>query len=163
VTVKVFDLMGMLAAIAAAISPPVSTHRPMRRARSTSSTPSRRPSSAAPRLPAASGTIIGAMLGALLMQSLQSGMVLLGLDTPLQNIVVGWCWSSPYGSTPSTASASRRSRKGRTMEQNQTPLVEMKDISIAFGGIRAVDGASCDLYPGEVVALLGHNGAGKST
>lgn len=49
------------------------------------------------------------------------------------------------------------------MEQNRIPLVEMKDISIAFGGIRAVDGASCDLYPGEVVALLGHNGAGKST
>lgn len=36
-----------------------------------------------------SGTIIGAMLGALLMQSLQSGMVLLGVDSPLQNIVVG--------------------------------------------------------------------------
>jgi D-xylose transport system permease protein len=35
------------------------------------------------------GTIAGAMLGALLMQSLQSGMVLLGVDTPLQNIVVG--------------------------------------------------------------------------
>ena len=29
------------------------------------------------------------MLGALLMQSLQSGMVLLGVDTPLQSIVVG--------------------------------------------------------------------------
>ncbi len=35
------------------------------------------------------GTIVGAMLGALIMQSLQSGMVLLGVDTPLQNIVVG--------------------------------------------------------------------------
>ncbi|MCA1998632.1 MAG: sugar ABC transporter permease, partial [Hyphomicrobiales bacterium] len=35
------------------------------------------------------GTIVGAMLGALVMQSLQSGMVLLGVDTPLQNIVVG--------------------------------------------------------------------------
>jgi D-xylose transport system permease protein len=35
------------------------------------------------------GTIAGAMLGALVMQSLQSGMVLMGLDTPLQNIVVG--------------------------------------------------------------------------
>lgn len=35
------------------------------------------------------GTIAGAMLGAVLMQSLQSGMVLLGVDTPLQNIVVG--------------------------------------------------------------------------
>ena len=36
-----------------------------------------------------SGTIAGAMLGALVMQSLQSGMVLLGVDAPLQNIVVG--------------------------------------------------------------------------
>jgi len=47
--------------------------------------------------------------------------------------------------------------------KGQTPLVEMKDISIAFGGIKAVDHASIDLYPGEVVGLLGHNGAGKST
>ncbi|SEB03154.1 sugar ABC transporter permease [Rubrimonas cliftonensis] len=35
------------------------------------------------------GTIAGAMIGAVVMQSLQSGMVLMGLDTPLQNIVVG--------------------------------------------------------------------------
>ena len=45
----------------------------------------------------------------------------------------------------------------------QTPLVEMRDIRIAFGGVRAVDGVSIDLFPGEVVGLLGHNGAGKST
>ncbi|MBM1222414.1 sugar ABC transporter ATP-binding protein [Ponticoccus sp. SC2-23] len=45
----------------------------------------------------------------------------------------------------------------------QTPLVELRDISIAFGGIKAVDHVSIDLYPGEVVGLLGHNGAGKST
>jgi D-xylose transport system ATP-binding protein len=44
-----------------------------------------------------------------------------------------------------------------------TPLVEMTDISISFGGIRAVDQASISLHPGEVVGLLGHNGAGKST
>ena len=35
------------------------------------------------------GTIPGAVLGALVMQSLQSGMVLLGVDAPLQDIVVG--------------------------------------------------------------------------
>jgi D-xylose transport system ATP-binding protein len=49
------------------------------------------------------------------------------------------------------------------MANTGTPLVEMRDISIAFGGIKAVDHVSIDLYPGEVVGLLGHNGAGKST
>ncbi len=44
-----------------------------------------------------------------------------------------------------------------------TPLVEMRDISISFGGVKAVDHCSVDLHPGEVVGLLGHNGAGKST
>lgn len=47
--------------------------------------------------------------------------------------------------------------------QRGTPLVEMRDISISFGGIKAVDHVSIDLHPGEVVGLLGHNGAGKST
>ena len=47
--------------------------------------------------------------------------------------------------------------------QKRTPLVEMRDISISFGGIKAVDHVSIDLHPGEVVGLLGHNGAGKST
>ncbi len=49
------------------------------------------------------------------------------------------------------------SRTGRV------PLVEMRDIRVAFGGVHAVDGVSVDLYPGEVVALVGGNGAGKST
>jgi D-xylose transport system ATP-binding protein len=48
-------------------------------------------------------------------------------------------------------------------QKTGVPLVEMRDISIAFGGIRAVDHVTVDLYPGEVVGLLGHNGAGKST
>jgi D-xylose transport system ATP-binding protein len=49
------------------------------------------------------------------------------------------------------------------MNAARIPLVEMRDISIAFGGIHAVDRASIDLYEGEVMALVGHNGAGKST
>lgn len=44
-----------------------------------------------------------------------------------------------------------------------TPLLEMRNISINFGGIKAVDDVSIDVMPGEVVGLLGHNGAGKST
>ncbi len=49
------------------------------------------------------------------------------------------------------------------MNASRTPLVEMRDISLAFGGIHAVDRASIKLYAGEVMALVGHNGAGKST
>jgi D-xylose transport system ATP-binding protein len=43
------------------------------------------------------------------------------------------------------------------------PLIEMKNISLRFGGNQALSDVSINLYPGEVVGLLGHNGAGKST
>ncbi len=45
----------------------------------------------------------------------------------------------------------------------RTPLVELRDIRVSFGGLHAVDGVTLTLYPGEVVALVGGNGAGKST
>ncbi len=49
------------------------------------------------------------------------------------------------------------------MADDRVPLVEMRDISVAFGGIHAVQHAYIDLYAGEVVGLVGGNGAGKST
>jgi D-xylose transport system ATP-binding protein len=45
----------------------------------------------------------------------------------------------------------------------RTPLVEMRDISVAFGGVHAVRDVTIELYAGEVVGLVGGNGAGKST
>lgn len=50
-----------------------------------------------------------------------------------------------------------------TSVKSTTPLVEMRDIRVSFGGLHAVDGVSITLNPGEVVALVGGNGAGKST
>lgn len=44
----------------------------------------------------------------------------------------------------------------------QTPLVEMRNIHKRFGGVHAVQNVSIDLMPGEVVGILGHNGAGKT-
>ena len=43
------------------------------------------------------------------------------------------------------------------------PVVEMRDISITFPGVKALDGVDFRLLPGEVHALMGENGAGKST
>jgi D-xylose transport system ATP-binding protein len=61
---------------------------------------------------------------------------------------------------PTTGDATMTETKPGT---RGTPLVEMRDIRIAFGGVHAVDGVTVDLYAGEVVGLVGGNGAGKST
>jgi monosaccharide-transporting ATPase len=43
------------------------------------------------------------------------------------------------------------------------PIVEMTGISIAFPGVKALNGVDFRMFPGEVHSLLGENGAGKST
>ena len=43
------------------------------------------------------------------------------------------------------------------------PLVEMKNISMIFGHMQALDDVDFKIYPGEVIGLVGDNGAGKST
>ena len=42
-------------------------------------------------------------------------------------------------------------------------LVEMRNISVSFGGVHAVNDVTINLRPGEVLGLVGGNGAGKST
>jgi D-xylose transport system ATP-binding protein len=48
-------------------------------------------------------------------------------------------------------------------ELKQAALVELREIRVSFGGVRAVDDVTVDLRAGEVVGLVGGNGAGKST
>ena len=44
-----------------------------------------------------------------------------------------------------------------------TPVLSLRGIVKTFPGVRALDGVRIDLYPGQVTALIGENGAGKST
>lgn len=50
-----------------------------------------------------------------------------------------------------------------TATDRGAPLVEMRNINVAFGGVHAVENVSVDLFGGEVVAIVGGNGAGKTT
>jgi branched-chain amino acid transport system ATP-binding protein len=43
------------------------------------------------------------------------------------------------------------------------PLLELEDVRVAYGGIKALKGVSLKVYPGEIVAMIGANGAGKTT
>ena len=47
--------------------------------------------------------------------------------------------------------------------QIKTPILQLKDASKSFPGVKALQDVSLDLYPGEIHALMGENGAGKST
>ncbi|AEE17673.1 ABC transporter ATP-binding protein [Treponema brennaborense] len=49
------------------------------------------------------------------------------------------------------------------MTDDKTLLLQATDVSIVFGGLRAVSDFSCELRSGELVGLIGPNGAGKTT
>lgn len=50
-----------------------------------------------------------------------------------------------------------------TAAPSSTPMLDVRQVDVAYGGIRAVRQLSMQVYPGELVALIGANGAGKST
>lgn len=42
-------------------------------------------------------------------------------------------------------------------------LLQARDISLSFGGVKAINSFSFEVYPGEVLAIIGPNGAGKTS
>ncbi|AEF86682.1 high affinity branched-chain amino acid ABC transporter, ATP-binding protein [Treponema primitia ZAS-2] len=49
------------------------------------------------------------------------------------------------------------------MEQRNEPILSVRDLSVSYGSIKALQGVSLELRRGEIVALIGPNGAGKTT
>jgi fructose transport system ATP-binding protein len=47
--------------------------------------------------------------------------------------------------------------------ESQTPILSARGLHKSYGNVTAIDGADFDLYPGEILAVIGDNGAGKSS
>jgi branched-chain amino acid transport system ATP-binding protein len=78
--------------------------------------------------------------------------------------------SEPKGAAPSglTSDEGARREDGASRapggeRENSTPLLEVKQLTVHHGQLRALDHVSLRVFPGEVYAIIGANGAGKST
>src|ERR1700746_739740 len=49
------------------------------------------------------------------------------------------------------------------LAERQAPLLAVRDVSVVFGGIVALNGVSFNMHKGKVLGLIGPNGAGKTT
>ncbi|MCY3631260.1 MAG: ATP-binding cassette domain-containing protein [bacterium] len=134
------------------------------------------------------GTIIGPVLGALWIEGLPSlfdsgvvslfvssiGLLLVVMYFPGGFAQVIYSWRSSalrwaearYGlsAPPKGAQGSvRLPPSHRIRDDRGHPVLETDDLSVAFGGNQALDGASLSIPPNRIVGLIGTNGAGKST
>src|SRR5690606_18459802 len=67
--------------------------------------------------------------------------------------------SAPAGAAP-TAGADGA---GRSTVSDGPAVLEVRDVTRRFGGVRALDHVSFDVRPGEILGFIGPNGAGKTT
>src|SRR5439155_12471419 len=78
---------------------------------------------------------------------------------------LGWLSNAAAGSTaatagrPAVAGGASAVRSAAVGEK----LLSVRDVSIRFGGIVALDGVSFDVSAGEICGLIGPNGSGKTT
>jgi branched-chain amino acid transport system ATP-binding protein len=49
------------------------------------------------------------------------------------------------------------------IDHRDSPALSVSDLSVSFGGVRAVSGTTFDVWPREIVGIIGPNGAGKTT
>ncbi len=122
------------------------------------------------------GTVIGPLVGALVIvlgPELLSGMAEYRLLL-FGGLLLGVLWAAPRGAVGTIAELIRRqpdtraSPSGRSIAETLggavlTPPLEINDLGISFGGVRAAYDVSFTAAPGRITSVIGPNGAGKTT
>ena len=87
------------------------------------------------------------------------------LTSGFRDAILAWAdrrlGDQPMAERPSVAAVVRRRPEPVAMDSD--PVLTVKDVTVQFGGLRAVDKVCIDVHPNEIVGLIGANGAGKST
>lgn len=65
--------------------------------------------------------------------------------------------------TTSVGSQAHSGAAGHTPTASGQTVLEVKDLALSFGGIKAVDGLTFSVHEGEIVSVIGPNGAGKTS
>jgi ABC-type branched-subunit amino acid transport system ATPase component/ABC-type branched-subunit amino acid transport system permease subunit len=66
-------------------------------------------------------------------------------------------------SAPATKAPVQTTPRAPIADADGVPALVAANVTVQFGGVRALDGVSIEAHAGEVVGLIGSNGAGKST
>jgi ribose transport system ATP-binding protein len=126
----------------------------------------------------ARGSILATMIGAFFLTFLSQLVLSAGLDRSMQNVVqaliviggVGlpMLFARPRGKGAAAPAASASSAVEQTpvmlgAKAGAVPVLELKGIRKSFGPVDALKNVSFTALPGEIHAVLGENGAGKST
>ena len=103
---------------------------------------------------------------------------LLERDDVLRSVFLSGAAEPPVDTTLPTGPPARRRRKTQSVDELApaelaavtlteppvgAPALEVHDLAISFGGVRAVNGVSFTVAAGEILGLIGQNGAGKTT
>jgi ABC-type branched-subunit amino acid transport system ATPase component/ABC-type branched-subunit amino acid transport system permease subunit len=82
-----------------------------------------------------------------------------------RDLLLRWLSERLADQEPAAPTVTHLAARERAVEvpEPDRPWLETVDVSVTFGGVRAVDRASIEVRAGELVGLIGTNGAGKST